>query len=146
MDKSIFNYSIKPIYQGLFVGALFFLALAMLKVMEWFSSEIYLINYCWLFGTALLLFFILINSVFSFTTQDKLHYFRNSIYTYLACLVLFVALNSSISGKSVFEVDTYSWIITVFSIVYIVFITIINLVRKIVEIAINQNKKIEDES
>ena len=94
----------------------------------------------------LLLFYIKINCFFSSAAADKMTYFRNSIFTYVACLVVIVGLNTLISGKVVYEVETYSWILLVFSLVYIVFITIINLLRKIVEMAINQNNKIEDEN
>lgn len=146
MENSIFRQYIKPIYQALFIIGLYVFALAVLKVLDLIDFRQFLIKYCWLFGTALLLFYIILNSIFSFTATDKITYFRNSIFTYIACLVVVVGLNTLISGKVVFEVDTYSWILFVFSLVYIVFITIINLLRKIVEMAINQNKKIEDEN
>lgn len=146
MEKSIFKQYIKPVYQALLIIALYGLILLVLKFLNLIENRQLVDKYCWLFGTALLLFYIIINSVFSFTAADKMTYFRNSIFTYVACLVVIVGLNTLISGKVVYEVETYSWILLVFSLVYIVFIIIINLLRKIVEMAINQNKKIEDEN
>lgn len=146
MENSIFKQYIKPAYQALLVISLFVFTLVILKFLDLIQYRQLLIKYCWLFGTALLLFYIIVNSIFSFTAKDKLIYFRNSIFTYIACLVVVVGLNTFISGKVVYEVETYSWILFVFSLVYIVFITILNLLRKIVEMAVNQNKKIEDEN
>jgi len=146
MENSIFKQYIKPGYQALLIIALYGFILLILKFLDLIEYRQFVVKYCWLFGTALLLFYIIINSIFSFTAADKMTYFRNSIFTYLACLFVVVGLNTLISGKVVYEVDTYSWILLVFSMVYIVFITIINLLRKIVEMAVNQNKKIEDEN
>ncbi|MBK8296323.1 MAG: hypothetical protein IPK91_03355 [Saprospiraceae bacterium] len=146
MENSIFKQYIKPGYQALLIIALYGFILLILKFLDLIEYRKFVVRFCWLFGTAFLLFYIIINSIFSFTAADKMTYFRNSIFTYVACLFVVVGLNTLISGKVVYEVDTYSWILLVFSMVYIVFITIINLLRKIVEMAVNQNKKIEDEN
>lgn len=146
MENSIFKLYIKPRYQALVIVALYVFILAVLKLLDLIEYKQLLVSYCWLFGTALLLFYIILNSIFSFAAADKITYFRNSIFTYVACLVIVVGLNTLISGKDVFEVDSYSWIHLVISLVYLVFITIINLLRKIVDMAVNQNKKIEDEN
>lgn len=70
-------------------------------------------------------------------------YYRESIFTYAALLVITIASCTLISGINIYEAESYSWIIYVFSLVYIVFITITGLMRKIVSIALKQE---DDES
>lgn len=143
--SSIFNRAIHPLYQGGFVFGVFIfflvlrIALDRLNALDWNKEDI------WLYCTSMALFFIIINSIFGFTTKDKNRYYRDSLFTYTGLLIVFILLGKWISGKSVFEAETYSWILLVFSVVFIVFLTIINLVRKIVEIALKQENKIRNE-
>ena len=135
----------KPYLQGIAIVAIFLLVKSFLALSIWLGFHQLASIDCWLYGTALILFYIIINCLFSFKTQDKIIYYRNSIFSYAGTLFFVVFLCYILSGKTIFEAESYSWILFVFSIVYIVFFTIINLVRKIVEIAIKQDKKLTDE-
>ncbi|MBK6546495.1 MAG: hypothetical protein IPG12_14655 [Saprospiraceae bacterium] len=145
-SNSVLNFHIKPWLQGLGSVSLFILIQLCIWILSWIGILKFETTDCWLYGTAMLFFYIILNSIFFFTAENKLLYYRNSIFTYLGTLVFIVMICTIISGKDVSEVETYSWILIVFSIVYIVFLTIINVLRKIVEIAIRQDKKLTDEN
>jgi hypothetical protein len=132
-------------YQGLLVLGIYFLLLGfvyLLKVLHLASFEP--LDY-WKYSTAMIFFYMMVNGVFCFSAKEKMIYYRDSIFTYVGLLVILSILSRWLSGVSIFEAESYPWIVTVFSIVYIAAITIINLMRKIVDIAIKQDKKLTDE-
>ncbi|HRG31701.1 MAG: hypothetical protein JNK69_12980 [Saprospiraceae bacterium] len=99
----------------------------------------------WLIGTSLVLFYIILNTILGFGSRDMMRYYKDSIYGFLLVTSFMVFSGKWLTGKSIFEVKTYSWIIFVFVIVYLVFLSIQSLMRKIVSIALKQDKKIQDE-
>jgi hypothetical protein len=72
-------------------------------------------------------------------------YYRNSIISYAVLLLLLSVLCRWLSGYSLQNAETYSWIWMVFSFIFLVMLTIINLSRKIVEIAIKKDENIDNE-
>ncbi len=143
--KSIFDKPFKPIYQGLLVLGIYLVFLGMilsLKSFNWIAFEP--MDY-WKYATSMILFYVMLCCVFCFSTKEKMIYYRDSIFTYIILLVLFSGISQWLSKLSIFEAESYSWILTVFSIIFIVMLTIINLVRKIVEIAIKQDNKLTHE-
>lgn len=144
-NKSIFDHSFKPVYQGLMVVSIYIvllLVILILKFIHWIELEP--LDY-WKFSTSLVLFYIMVSCIFCFTAKEKITYYRNALFTYAAIIFTFTGISNWFSGISLFQAESYSWILTVFSIIFIVMLTIINLVRKIVEIAIKQDNKIKDE-
>ncbi len=143
--ESIFNKSFKPFQQALLVLGIYLLLLGAVLVLKW----IHWINFAaldyWKYATSIILFYIMLNCVFCFSAKEKLFYYRNSIFTYVGLILILCVVSQYLSGYSIFEAESYSWILTVFSIIYIALITMINLMRKIVEIAIKQDKKLTDE-
>lgn len=135
----------KPLIQGITIASLFVFIKLFLELAGGFGFKQLESIDCWLYGTALILFYIIVNCLLSFQSSDKLNYYRESIFTYAGTLLFIIILAYFFSGKTIFQAETYSWILFVFSIVYIVFFTIINLIRKIVEIAIKQDKKLTNE-
>ena len=144
--QSIFDKPFNPMYQGLLVIALYAFLLGfimLLKMFKWVNFQP--LDY-WKYATSMILFYVMLCCVFCFSTKDKIIYYRNSIFTYLILLILFSLISQFQSGLSIFEAESYSWILTVFSIIFVVMLTIINLVRKIVEVAIKQDNKLKNEN
>ncbi len=141
MNKS---YHISPHKQGLLVLGLFgitllYLFLTISKEQEHPDLRSYL------YAGSYLLFYIIMNSFFSFGANDRIAYYRNSIFTYIFLLIAFVVTCQLISKVHLHDAKSYSWLFYVFSLVYIVFMTIISLIRKIVDIAVNQDNKLRNE-
>lgn len=139
------NLKENPLWQAgvcvsvVFVFELVILLLNILKL-DWVE-----IGDIWLVGTAMVLFYIILNTILGFGSKEMMNYYRDSIYGFLLILAFLIFTGRWLTGKSIFEVKTYSWIIFVFAIVYLVFLTIQSLMRKIVALALKQDKKIQNE-
>jgi hypothetical protein len=144
-NQSVFSRSLKPWYQGAIILFLYFLIVIILKVLHYINwVPINPMDY-WKYATSLILFYIMLNCTFSITTKQKMIYYRNSIISYAVLLLLLSVLCRWLSGYSLQNAETYSWIWMVFSFIFLVMLTIINLSRKIVEIAMKQDENIDNE-
>ncbi|HRI00924.1 MAG TPA: hypothetical protein PK006_07730 [Saprospiraceae bacterium] len=135
----------KPIYQGIASSLIALVIIVFILIGRWIKLLSPDPESIWMITTAILLFYILFNCLFSFQTKDKMEYYAQSIYTYVALIVSGILVAQFITGQTLFETDSHPWIIMVFSMVYLVFISILNLIRKIVEIALRQEKNLENE-
>lgn len=100
----------------------------------------------WLMTLALMLFFIIINVVLGFKSNDLGIYYRDSIYSYIGLVASILFITALASGKSIFVMHEFQWLIKLMTIIFIVLLTILSLVKKIVGIALIQEKKMRDEN
>ena len=99
----------------------------------------------WLIATALMLFFGLFNSVFSLVSADRLLYWRNSIIAYIVICATGGLLAWLFSGLTMDEAGAFKWMYFIMTFSFITFLTIVNLMRKIVDIAQKQDKRLRGE-
>ena len=99
----------------------------------------------WLISASLLLFFAIMNSVVSLSDSTVEYYWMKSIFSFAGLAFLSGMAATWFSSISVYAAGSYSWIYVVVSIGYVVFISIMNLMRTIVNIAIKQDKKLRNE-
>ena len=135
-----FSFKISPFKQGIIVFILMvslFILLYVLRLLHVIGKDPMDI---WLISSSTLLFFILFNSVVNFQYQEIMTYYRESIYTFIGLLSLIILISTLLSGVQVFDAESYYWILYVFSLVYLVFISITSLMRKIVAIALKQEE------
>ncbi|MBK9272272.1 MAG: hypothetical protein IPM48_11825 [Saprospiraceae bacterium] len=123
-----------------FCGTLLFIGLRKWLPQNFESLDI------WTLTTSMLLFYILFNISLGMNQEHKLIYYRNSIYGYALLLFIGIMVGKWASGVSVFEAKTYSWIIFVFSFVYLLFLSLASLIRKIIQIALKQEQKLRNEN
>jgi len=146
MQKYLALFKINPWYQSIFcvliigLAALFYLIFGLISPGSLEKMDI------WTLTTAMLLFYIIFNIALGMNQQHKLIYYRDSVYGYVFLVAIGIIVGKFISGISVFEAKTYSWIIFVFSLVYILFLSLVSLIRKIVEIALRQEQKLRNEN
>ncbi len=100
----------------------------------------------WEVMASFVLFFALVNCVFSLQTSDQIKYWRNSIFCFVALLLFGGLMSWGVSGLSVFEAGSISWILFIFSFCYLIFLSIVNLMRFIVELAQKQDSRLRGES
>jgi len=89
----------------------------------------------WTLAATFLPFFVLFNSVFSLSAKDDNSYWTKSFIAFIGYAVLSAALAYFIAGLSIDEIGPYKWIYVVISFVYLVFISIIGFMKRIVEFA-----------
>ncbi|MBL7775319.1 MAG: hypothetical protein JNK89_04915 [Saprospiraceae bacterium] len=89
----------------------------------------------WSIATAFLLLFAVFNSLMSLNADSFLKYWSRSMYAFMG-----LALGNGLiawwsSGIPIGQAQSYRWIYIVVTIGFIVFLTMVNLMRKIVEFA-----------
>ena len=123
-----------PIYQGVMligavlifnIGAIAFKAAGM-EVEARFP---------WTIAASFLLFFAALNSVMSIFTKKTESYWTRSILCYVGLAAVSALIAQLFSGMGMNEAGSYKWIYIVLTIGYLVFLIILNAMRKIVDFA-----------
>lgn len=143
-NASFLSKQVSPYIQGAFILGLmllfnllaFILGKAGLNVGDTVAWEISL---------TLMLFFALANVMFFLNADNKTQYWSQSITTYAALAMLSVYIAKWISGIGLSDSGSIRWIYIVFAFGYLIFVSIAGLMRKIVEIAIKQDKRLRGE-
>ena len=89
----------------------------------------------WMTASAFLLFFAMFNSIFSLSSKDHNQYFGRSIMAYAGLVVGSGLLAYLFSSISIHEAGSYKWIIMILTFGYLVFLSMMGFIKKIVEYA-----------
>ena len=143
--QSIFQKEIHPIYQA---GVA--IVLNIIAILIFNSSIDYETSpnggiVLWEISFSILLAFMLFNSVFSIPYNNRLQYFRDSIFCFMAVAAVGGLLAHYISGLSMDEAGHFRWLYICFTFTFLVFLSIVNLMRKIVDIAKRQDARLRGE-
>jgi hypothetical protein len=91
--------------------------------------------FAWSIAAAFMLLFALLNSLMSLRADSFLKYWGRSVYSYMG-LALCTGLAAWLfSGIPLREAGTYRWIYIVVTIGFLVFLSMVNLMKKIVRFA-----------
>jgi len=93
----------------------------------------------WIVCSALLLFFSIFNCAFSLNSSDVNKYWLRSIIAYVILAIVSSLFAWLITGHTINEAKSMKWIYFVFTFGYLVFLSIVNLMRIIVYIAKRQD-------
>ncbi|HAD11667.1 MAG TPA: hypothetical protein DCF33_04425 [Saprospirales bacterium] len=91
--------------------------------------------YAWSIGAAFMLFFALMNSLLSLKAPSFVKYWGISIYSYIGLGLGTSLLAWGFSGIPLKEAESYRWIYIVVTVGFIVFLTLVNLMKVIVKFA-----------
>lgn len=91
--------------------------------------------YPWLCATALLLVFALMNSVFFLRAPDTRKYWQDSMTSFIALGMVSMLIAWLLSGTSLGKAGSFRWIYTVLVIGYLVFISMMSFLKRIVTFA-----------
>ena len=105
------------------------------KLINW--SEIFEVEpeFPWLTATSFMLFFALFNSVFSLSCKDINQYWGRSMLAFALLAVATGFLAYFFSAMSIHDVGPYKWIYVVVIFGYLVFLSIMGFMKRIVEFA-----------
>ncbi len=126
---------IQPIKQAglVFAGAL------LLMFLGWLSTVSNILPtgklYAWSIATAFTLLFALLNSLMSLTTDNFAKYWGNSMYSYMALAVGNGLAAWGFSGIPLGEAESFRWIYFVITVGFLVFLSMANFMKKIVQFA-----------
>lgn len=143
--KSIYAKDISPFIQ---VGAVLIVIL-IFNLFSWIFTELNLLDVNqgrpWLITTSFVLCFALINSVLSLSSPSQNKYWLHSIISYASLLIIGGSMAYFISGIGMDEAGSYRWILLIFSMCYILFLSIVRAMKKIVTIAQREDKGLRGE-
>jgi len=143
--QSIFEKQIHPFYQAGVAVAINIVGILFLRAIQTEENLLQEGIVFWEFSFSILMAFMLFNAVFSIPYNNRIQYFRDSIFSFLAIAVIGGLLAHYVSGVSMDNAGSFRWLYIVFTFTYLVFISIVNLMRKIIEIAKRQDARLRGE-
>lgn len=134
MSNSLFDRKINPIRQAglIFAGSLLIMGIGRLLQAAGVSVESL---FPWSIATAFTLLFAVFNSMMSLTADNTLRYYAESVYSYLGLAFANGVAAWLISGVSLANAESYRWIYVVITIGFLVFMSMVNLMKRIVQFA-----------
>ncbi len=143
--QSIFEKQIHPFKQAAVALGINFLGIMILKAVKSGENILQEGIVFWEFSFSILMAFMLFNSILSLPYINRMQYFRDSIFSFLAIAIVGGLLAHYVSGISMDSAGSFRWLYIVFTFTYLVFISIVNLMRKIIEIAKRQDARLRGE-
>ena len=89
----------------------------------------------WMTAAVFMLCFALFNSVFSLSAENMMKYWGRSVYSFMGLAVTSGLLAWLFSSLTISEAGSYRWIFIVVTIAYLVFLSMMSMMRKIVDFA-----------
>ncbi len=145
VQQSIFQKQVHPFTQAAVAVGLNLIGILLLSGTSADENVIEEKVVFWELSFSILLAFMLFNSVFSLPYLKRMEYFRDSIFSFLGVAVIGGLLAHYVSGVSMDQAGSFRWMYIVFTLTYLVFISIVNLMRKIMEIAKRQDARLRGE-
>lgn len=102
-------------------------------------------HFPWLVSSSMLLFFAIFNCAFSLNAPDANKYWLYSIISYVILVIVAAGFSYLVTGISIYEARSMKWIYFVFTFGYLVFLSIVNLMRIIVKIARREDNSLRGE-
>lgn len=134
-NESLFEKSIDPVLQAAvaLVGVVVFTIVA--KIIHAIGLMEVPERFPWMSAAAFMLLFAVFNSVFSLSSEDMLKYWGRSVYSFLGLAAAAGGVAYLFSSLSIGQAGSYKWIYVVVSIGYMVFLSMMATMRKVVEFA-----------
>ncbi|WP_367390498.1 hypothetical protein [Lewinella sp. LCG006] len=134
-SESIFSKTISPVYQAaMALGGVVVISLLAKLVGLTGITEVPQ-SFPWMSAASFMLLFALFNSVLSVSSKDLMKYWGTSIYCFLGLAAAAAGVAYVLSSLSMSEAGSYRWIYIVVGIGYLVFLSLMAMLRKIVEFA-----------
>lgn len=132
---SIFAKTFDPVYQAgiAFGGVVAFSLIAKLVQISGILDVPQ--RFPWMSAASFMLLFAVFNSVFSLSSKNMMKYWGRSVYSFLGLAAASGLAAYLISSMTMNEAGSYRWIYVVVTIGYLVFLSMMAAMRKIVDFA-----------
>ena len=134
-NTSIYYKAYNPIVQAGGVFALGIIVTLVAKLISILGILEISNRFPWMCAAAFLLFFSLINSLSSFSATDLNRYWSRSMLSFAALAIASGLAAYGLSAISINDAGSYRWIFIVLTFGYLIFLSIIGLIKTIVEFA-----------
>lgn len=105
----------------------------------------YQTHFPWLVAISMLLLFAIGNCIYSFNASEIGKYWTHSIIAYIAIALVTSLFAYIVSGIPINEAKSYTWLYILFTFIYLLMLSIVNAMRKILEIVLKQDARIRGE-
>lgn len=138
------NYS-RPMVIASLCSLLTTVIFVFFKIYELLKSQKIEVEQYVIIACAIILFYIILNIVSGFKVDDLMQFYKESIYSFIGLVGVSLLLIYLFVNHSIFSNQDHKWLIKLLAIIYIVLLTILSSVKKIVGIAISQENKMRNE-
>jgi hypothetical protein len=136
---------VNPFYQALLVLAMI-LVFTLIDLAMPHRDDFFEVNSGpWIVTTAMILSFIILNSLVALRIEPIIPYWSKSVIIYLGLLAISYGWCYLLSGKHIDEVGSFRWLWFVLTLVYMIFFAIARSMKRVVDIAIDQDDKLRGE-
>jgi hypothetical protein len=135
----------KPLYQALLVMGMTIVFSLFDKLMPHHSTLFEVNSGSWIVATAMMLCYIILNSIVALKTEPILPYWIQSVVFYIVLLAFSYGWSYMLSGLEIDDAGSFRWLWIVLTLVYMVFFAIARSVKRIVDFAIKQDDKLRGE-
>lgn len=134
-NTSLYEKAYNPFLQGVLVLAINIAIMLLAKIVNSSGATTVSAGFYWqIIGTAML-FFAVFNSIFSLSTDNINKYWLRSMLSFAAMVGGSALVAYFLSGESINEAGPYKAIFTVLTFGYLVFLSIMNFMKNIVNYA-----------
>lgn len=134
-NDSYFEKVYDPIMQASLVLGCTVVFMVVTKIAIWTGVAEFKDYIPWVISASFLLFFAVLNSIFSLSSDDMNKYWIRSMISYSGLAIISGLLAYLVSSISFNEAGTIRWIFIVLTFVYLVFLSIVNFMKRIVSFA-----------
>ena len=134
-ETSFFEKSYNPILQGVVILGFAVLIMLLAKIIQWTGIANISGQAFWIIAGTSILLFALSNSILSLSSKDMDNYWVRSIPTYAAVMIMSSSFAYLFSAMTMQEAGTFKWIFMVLTFGYLLFLSMMRFMRKIVDIA-----------
>ncbi len=132
-NQSILTKAYNPVFQG---ALIFGASLTVMLFSKLFGGLLGAgADFCWLTASAFMLFYAVGNSVFCLSAKDINKYWITSMLVFAGLTLLSGATAYALSGMTMEAAGGYKWLMIVVVFGYLVFLSIIGFMKRIVEFA-----------
>jgi len=144
-ERSLFDRELHPLKQAGAFLAFLFIVVSIVHLTQNDSSETVDRMISWKLSLSLLLAFAIFNSVMSLPYKNQNDYWFYSTIAFVLVGGGGILISYLYAGIDSHEISVYKWLYIVFTFVYLVLLSIVRAMRKIVEIAQKQDARLRGE-
>ena len=134
-SQSFFSRALSPILQAAIVFGAILVFTVLSKLVKLTGLMEVNPRFPWMCSAAFMLFFAMFNSVFSLSSENMMKYWGKSIYSFLGLAVASGLVAYLFSSIPINEAGSYRWIYFVLTIGYLVFLSMMAFMRRVVDFA-----------
>ncbi len=134
-ESTIYDKGYDPIMQAAFVLSLIIGVTIIGKLINTIGIMTISDQFPWTTATSFLLFFAIFNSVISLASKDLNKYWGRSMLSFVFLAAISAGVAYFFSALSIEEIGPYKWIYFVLTFGYLVFLSILGFMKRIVDFA-----------